>query len=34
MANKAAKNFCEVGIHTLIQKWNITVEKKGDYVEN
>ena len=25
--------FYKVGIHILIQRWNISIEKNGDYVE-
>ena len=26
--------FYEAGIHALIQRWNIAIERNGDYVEN
>ena len=25
--------FYEAGIHTLIRRWNIAIERNGDYVE-
>ena len=25
--------FYETGIHALIQRWNIAIERNGDYVE-
>ena len=25
--------FYEAGIHALIQRWNIAIERNGDYVE-
>ena len=27
-----SKEFCETGIHELIRRWNIAIDKNGDYV--